>query len=344
MIFIPHSRMNHEVCMFDVGHGDCVLISDDKGQGLLVDCGAWKHRHYLGIPQIIENLLLANNRCGFVVSHYHWDHYNLFRGFKLPNALFSKIYLPNLPIVGPGREATLAIMDFLKVAVYANFLSYRILPEIFTKTRRPVVFCEKGTPIHEASLPLKVFWPDLSHPTLGSRKVKKKACIIREIVEPIMDRYNIPKPSDYYTDYSMEKFFQQLKEIPYFDLQERERRKIHETLKQIERVFSKLADIFSIAFRTHYSRGTKFLFLGDLTNDLLNRITIPGNKQYDCLKAAHHGTRFGSALRNISTDFILISRSQRDFPNIKQINSGYISEIQYHILLCTEFLGDCYIH
>lgn len=175
MLFIPRPRMDHKVFMFDVGHGDCVLIADEKDQGLLVDCGALKPQKYFRVPRFIEYSLLANNRCGFVVSHYHWDHYSLFRWFKYPDALFSKLYLPNLPIRGPGRQATLAIMDYLKVAMFSDFLYYRILPEmydLFIKTGRPIVFCKKGVIIHEASLRLKVFWPDLYHPNLGSKKVK----------------------------------------------------------------------------------------------------------------------------------------------------------------------------
>lgn len=160
-----------------------------------------------------------------------------------------------------------------------------------------------------------------------------------------MDRYNIPKPSRYGTDYSMERFFRDLEmeELRYHELPEQIREEIHETLKQVEREFSDIANIFSIAFRTHYKRRSRFLFLGDLTDDLLNQITVPGNKRYECFKTAHHGTAFGKALRNMSTDFLLVSRSQKEFPNIKKINDGYLSKMRYQMLLSTEFLGDCYI-
>jgi len=63
--------------MFNVDHGDCVLIIDDISQGLLVDCGSKEPRIYLKIPQLIENLLLLPDKCGFVVSHCYWDHYGL---------------------------------------------------------------------------------------------------------------------------------------------------------------------------------------------------------------------------------------------------------------------------
>lgn len=293
--FVTRSSLDHEVLVFDVGHGDCVLIIDDMSQGLLVDCGSLKPRAYFKVPAFIENFSLLGNMCGFVVSHYHWDHYSLFRWFRHPEALFSNLYFPDLPIVGPGRQATLAIMDFLKVSVFANFSDYRILPEIFMKTQRPIVFCKKGVTIPEASLPLKVFWPDFYHPFLGSEGVRRKANTVREIIEPIMDRYGIPKPSRYGTDYSMERFLRDLEveEIQYRELREKARKEICKTLEHVERAFSDLANIFSIAFRTYYKRKGRFLFLGDLTGDILNQISIPGTNRYDFLKAAHHGTEFG---------------------------------------------------
>jgi len=342
--FITRSRLDHEVFMFDVGHGDCVLIIDDMGRGLLVDCGSRKPSRYFKVPGLIENFLLPGNKCGFVVSHYHRDHYSLFRWFKHSEALLSNIYLPDLPIIGPGRQAALAIMDFLKVSVFADFSDYRILPEIFKKTRRPIVFCKKGVTIPEASLHLKVFWPDLYHPSLENEKVKRKANAVREIIEPTMDRYGIPKPSKYGTDYSMERFFRDLEieEIQYHELREQVRKEICKTLEQVERAFSELANIFSIAFRTYYKRKSRFLFLGDLTGNILNQISIPGTNRYDCMKAAHHGTEFGSALKDMSTKFLLVSRNER-YKKIKKIHDGYISKMRYKMLLSTGFLGDCYI-
>lgn len=343
-MLITHSRMDHEVFMFDVGHGDCVLVADDSDRGLLVDCGAWNPRRYFKVPRFIEDLSLGSNECGLVISHYHWDHYSLFRWFRHPDALFSSIYFPDLPMFGPGRETAVAVMDFLKVAVFANFSHYRILPEIFAKTIRPVMFCKKGVIIREASLPLKVFWPDLHHKSLGSEEVKERAISVRKLIEPIMDYYEIPKPSEYGADYSMARFFEDLEreEIQYRVLSEQEKKGICDILGQVEGDFRDIANIFSIAFKTHYKRKSRFLFLGDLSSSILNRISIPGAKRYDCVKTAHHGTEFGRALDGMSVDFLLVSRNLKQ-KEVKKINDGYISKIQYEMLLSTEFLGDCHI-
>lgn len=151
MVFVTRSRRSHAVFMFDVGHGDCILIMDSHNRGLLVDCGAQYPSFHIRVPQAIENLLTAKNRCALLVSHYHWDHYSLFRLFSQPDVLLSSIYLPDLPIVGPGRYAALAVRKFLYASVAFNFLHYRILPEIFTRCKRPLVFCKKGDFINEAA-------------------------------------------------------------------------------------------------------------------------------------------------------------------------------------------------
>jgi len=330
--------------MFDVGHGDCVLLIDGTDKGILVDCGSQRPRLCFKTPRFIENLLTFENRCGLVISHYHWDHYSLFRHFRSPELLFSNFYLPDLPIIGPGKEASLAIMDFMKLSIFADFSHYRILPEVITKTRIPIVFCRRGVVFHEANLPFKVFWPDLRHPVLGTEEVRRKAKTVREIVEPIMDRFDISKPSRHGDDYSIKRFFRDLEveEIRYRQLAEEAKEEICRILERIEKTFQNLANLFSIAFRTHYKRKNRFLFLGDLLGNALDQISIPGTGVYDCIKAAHHGTEYGSALDDIATQFLLVSRNE-GYRKINRIHDGYSHKIRYRMLLSTGFLGDCCI-
>lgn len=334
--------MKHEVSMFDVGHGDCVLIMDSLGKGLVVDCGSLNPHLYYPVPCVIENLLPLRNKCGFIVSHYHSDHFSLFRWFKNPNKLFSNIYLPDLPVKGLGRQAAFAIMEFLKVSIFANFSHYRILPQIFAETRRPVVYCKKGNMIKEAGLHLRVIWPDLRHSVLRTKKIDKKANAVRVAIEPLFDRFNIPRPTCD-SRYSMKKFFEELEkeEIQYRE-PPKQAEDISRVLGKVEKGFQDLANIFSIAFKSYYKDKTSFLFLGDLQRNILNQISIPGTRAFDCVKAAHHGTEFGKALKGKSTEFLLVSRNRRR-RKIKNIHEGYILDMRYGVLLSTEYLGDCYI-
>lgn len=338
--FITRSNLNHEILLFDVGHGDCTFIIDSVGKGLLIDCGSLTPHSYFKIPSFIESLLPANNQCGFVVSHYHWDHYSLFTQFKKPQSFFSTIFLPDLPTTGLGTEASLAMKDFLMMSAITGFSHYKILPEIFARTNRPVVYCKEGTRILEAGLQLRVFWPKWSDPCFGTKRVREKAATIRESIEPMMDQYGIPKPSDFEGDLNMESFFRVVRDYSRDRQGEINRQKVYAVLEEIENAFRDLADLFSIAFRTHYKRKSRCLFLGDLSGRILDKITIPGTSEYDVIKAAHHGTRFGNALEGMTTDLLLISRSEKH-SKIKRIHDGYLHKMQYNMLLSTGFLGDC---
>jgi len=339
----PCSELDHDIFLFDVGHGDCVLIISNSGLGLLIDCGSVEPSRYLRIPSFIESLQFSG-KCGLVVSHYHWDHYSLFRGFTHPEKLFSTVYFPDLPLSGPAKVASFAMMDFMIVSVFADFSYYRILPEVFEKAGVNHKFCRRGCTIPEANLPLKVFWPDFAHASLQTNKVRERAYIVRRILEPIMDHHDIQMPSRYENEYSMERFFQdiQKEELRYPRVDERERKDICDALEHLESSFHDLANIFSLAFRTHYKRKNRFLFLGDLESSILNKISIPGAGRYECVKSSHHGTEFGTALDWVSTEILLVSRDEKR-QRIRKIDDGYIHKLRHEKLLSTGFVGNCNI-
>jgi len=243
---------------------------------------------------------------------------------------------------GPGRQAAVAIMEFLKVSIFADFLSFRILPYIFARTRRPFVFCRKGSIINEAGLRLRVIWPNLRYSILRTETINKKANAVRKAIEPLMDHFNIPRPA-FDAEYSMEEFFQDLeKEEPQYREPPEQAKEIREILESIEEEFHDLANIFSIAFKSYYKDKSRLLFLGDLQSNVLNKISIPGALPFDCMKAAHHGTEFGKALKGKSTEFLLVSRN-RKAKRIKRIHDGYILNMRSKMLLSTEYLGGCHI-
>ncbi len=81
-----------------------------------------------------------------------------------------------------------------------------------------------------------------------------------------------------------------------------------------------LANNVSLAFESK-SPDSKILFLGDLPSEVLDVVHIePG--RFHLVKAAHHGTEFGSNLEPVSADFVFISRNEREFRN-----QGYLSEL-----------------
>ena len=188
---------------------------------------------------------------------------------------------------------------------------------------------------------MRVLWPDLSDQILSKRRILCLARKIRERVEPFLNRFDISIQKR--TDYSLKEFIRELIELQYTEMRQRERQDVHGMLGEIEGTFKKLANLFSLVANTYRNRYSRFLFLGDVDDAVLNEIKIPGKRHYNCLKASHHGTHFGKALQNISTEFLLISRSQREFPAINRIHKGYVLDRNYRMALSTEFLGHCYI-
>lgn len=335
-------KLDHQVILFDVGHGDCLLLLDRDRRGLLVDCGSINPKLHIEVPKSIETILRKNNQCGFIISHYHFDHYSLFHWLIHPEFLFSKIYVPALPIRGPGRDAARAIKYYISAAVLVDYSYYRILPEIFGRAKRPLVPRKKGDCIKEASQNLRVLWPDILHPILGTDEIRKKARQIIELIELSLTHSDFKFPLFEAGD-SLLGFFENLEYLRDQELSNKRKNMIQRVLSKVEGSFRNLADLFSLVANSYRKRHSRFLFLGDVRYSILNRIAIPGKRHYSCIKAAHHGTRFGKALADLSTEFLLISRNKKELSGINIIHSGYLCDIDYRMILSTEFLRHCHI-
>ena len=344
VVILPQLRMKNDLVVFDVGHGECILILSEGFRGFLVDCGAMCPHSHVRVPKLIENVLPSNNSCGFVISHYHADHYSLFPWFTRPGRLFSNIYVPDMPTTGPSRHVTYAVMEFLAVANVVNFRNYRVLPDIFRKCKKVPIPRKKGQFIREAGLAFYVFWPDPSHKALQTASIIQKAKMARQEIKPWIDKYGISIADE--KGVSMEQFFDLLQELSIREVPEPEEvKKVEKTLRKLEGIFKKSADRLSLGFKTCDERESeKFLFLGDLENTVLNRITIAkSDYAYDFVKASHHGTRFGRSLRKLSTEFLLVSRNQHEYSRIRDIHSGYFNQMRCRLILSTEFMGTCQI-
>jgi len=341
LLFKSEFRLDSQVMLFDVGHGDCLLSLDKRNKGLLVDCGSWRPHSHSEVPLTIENLLNKNNDCGFIISHYHFDHYSLFHWLTHPELLFSKIYVPFLPIHGPGTLAAKAVRYYLYAAILVDYSYYRILPEIFGRTRRPIIPRKKGDYIKEANQTLKVLWPDISNPILGTNGIQKAAdYIIRPIRSRLADTdFRIP----HFEEDSTTRFFKWLEDVSRQELPNERKRIIQGLLSELEGAFKGLANLFSIVANSYRKRHSRFLFLGDVNDSILDCITIPGKRNYSLIKAAHHGTAFGRSLKDMSTEFVLISQSKKEFPTIRNIHDGYVCDLNYNAILSTDFLGHCLI-
>jgi hypothetical protein len=341
LLFKSEFRLDSRVVLFDVGHGDCLLSLDKHDRGLLVDCGSWRPHSHVEVPLTIENLLNKNNDCGFIISHYHFDHYSLFHWLTHPDLLFSKIYVPFLPIRGPGTLAAKAVRHFLYAAILVDYSYYRILPEIFGRAKRPIITCKRGDYIKAANQTLKVLWPDISNAILDTSETQQAAGQILSSITSLLPDLGVRIPG--FEEVSTTSFFKYLEDVRRKELPNEQKGIIQHLLSELEGAFRKLANLFSIVANSYRKRYDRFLFLGDVNDSILDYITIPGKRDYAFIKAAHHGTTFGSSLKDMSTEFVLLSRSKKEFPTIRKIHDGYICDLNYNTILSTDFLGHCLI-
>lgn len=225
LLFKSESTLNKCAMLFDVGHGDSLLFLDCYDRGLLVDCGSQRPNSHIEVPKAIESVLPKNNSCGFIVSHYHFDHYSLFHWLNIPESLFSKIYVPWIPLKGPGLEIGHAVMTYLSAAVLADYSYYRILPEIFERTNFQFFPCKKGDNIKEASQRLKVLWPDISNPILGTKKIRSMAYRLKRSIDPLLTDLGF-KISISEKEESIVAFFSYLKDLKEQELPNEEKGRI----------------------------------------------------------------------------------------------------------------------
>lgn len=330
--FTKHDTVSIHV--LDVGHGDSLLLTD-RNKGFLFDCGTLYPRKHLDVPKHIEMMLSAINNNGLLVSHYHFDHYSFIRYFQNPGSLFSRIYVPDLPVTGPANLASRAIRNFLKLSVTTKFSHYHLLPELYSRVHAPIIPCRKGDAVRCTGNNLRVIWPDFTHPIFQSRPIQQRAKSIINTCEPYLEEMDLrPIPEDT----SVTRFFQYLdylnrREVPY------DVTRIKNILEEMETAFQDLADTFSIVANSWRKRFGRLLFLGDIKEAVLNSIHIPGKREYTMIKAAHHGTRFGKSLNDLSTEFLVISRDIKEFPRLRDIHKNYYKSINAVSIISTEHLS-----
>lgn len=342
---IPFYKTNHnsryKLIMFDVGHGDSFLLMNNK-KAFLVDCGSRQPFHHTDIPKKIERILRKDNSCAFVLSHYHYDHFSLFSMLQNPSAIFSKIYVPYLCPHGPASHASNFVIKYLILAIISKYSYFDVLPEIFVRSRRPIKMLKRGDLIKGPHQNFKVFWPDLYNIIIFNRKLEHLIKKYNKLLEKFFKNLNI-EFHDFETEDDVVNLFQHLYEIRNMDMKEDKKHIIHGNLIELKNIFSRTANLFSLGFTSIYKRKDRFLFLGDIPNHVLNVISVPGKKSYHSIKASHHGSSFGNSLNYIRTNFILISRNQREFPLLKPIHPKYFRNIIYNDMLITEKIGHCIV-
>ncbi len=318
---------------FNVGHGECNFVFDKKHDFLLIDCGADAPARYSHIPLIIENYCIGM-KSSFILTHYHSDHYSLFGSFSNPGNLFYRVYAPKIPIY--QNYASSLLFEYIALSVISNYSYFNILPQIFNFGAH-IIECDSNSIISEFNQKFDVFWPNFDEIEFTSRRDNVHYKRILNTLKNVESEYNISISNN------EESFVNAIKSLRkgYEDLNEEKKNVIKDYLNEFREAFSAVADLHSLGFNSKYKRKDRYLILGDIPARILNHITISGKKDYNIIKASHHGTEFGTSLSNAHSDYVLISRNSKERPRITQIDPRY--NMISNVVLNTEIDGHCIV-
>jgi len=333
MISIKKGRKNcNTFIQFDVEHGECNFLLDKKNDFLLIDCGSKAPLQNSWVPQLIENYC-QGMQSSLILTHYHDDHYSLFHHFQNPSQFLKKIYVPKVPI--HKSYASGLLFEIIALAILSNYSYFNVLPKVFNCGAK-IIECDSRCIIPEFGQQFNVFWPDFSYFNVNQNEEQMYRRILAGLKK-------IEKELDISIEVDKDKSFveniRRLRE-KYEDIEEEKRSIIKDTIREFGSAFSDVANLHSLGFNSKYKRKDRYLVLGDIPSNVLNHVIIPGKPQYDIIKAAHHGTEFGTQLSNIQATYVLISRNTKK-RKIKPIDTRY-SQIAKTIMN-TETDGTCII-
>jgi len=255
--------------------------------------------------------------------------------------LFSVIYVPDLPLTGPGSELAKFVHSFLELAVHTNYSHYWQLPSVLKNSDIPLIPLHKEIEFREINHRYKTLWPDFDSYIFSNTEVISKSN------ESLYRLYaaveNLDIDYSFFYGENMKGFFRYLAEIcsprtsrPYHE-------DIHEVLKSVEGSFSDVANLFSLVVSSFYRKSDRMLLLGDATDDVLDEIYVPGGNEFNVIKGSHHGTTFGWSLEKLSTEYLTISRNKHERSDITSIHPSYYQALYTRYILSTEHLDHCLI-
>jgi len=321
---VPSTRLT----MFDVGHGDCLLV-EVNGEELLVDCGSRSPAKYTQVPTYIKN-----DHLSFVLCHYHSDHYNLSPHLSSRSG-FRTVYVPALPIAKPLLPISLFICNFLSLATLAFHRYFPALP--FLMNQRRVVPLEKGQPLREAGIEWQVLWPDFADlpffrriVSVAQRATEEINALIEHLTHEQKHAFETLSSSLFRSLKQGEESFvydQEARQLAPLELPAESRRR----LESLEDTFHTVADTLTLVFASDIAA-----FFGDADQRVLD-IVEPLERTPLIVKASHHGTRFGECLQRMDATVLMISRGS----STGRLHPSYLNAMRPKLTLRTDIHGTC---
>jgi len=327
-----------QIVVPNLGHGDCTGIFKHD-ECLIVDCGAGAPKKYEMNVRVIGRSLGFKRKKSAILSHYHWDHYNLFP--RISPAPFDELFLPALP---PKTATGDAILNFLSLASVTGYKYYPFLPR-FLKMAKAVHPCMKNSIFRTLGFQWEVLWPDYG---IIDKVYRQELAWLGREINRIKKKLEEDKRAEFERVYRRLSWacqegdrLENLKETPYGEetctrTGRNASFEIEGALGGVEKVFKDVANGSSLVART-INGG--FLFTGDVESDILNSYLTLNDAEYFLAKAPHHGSHYGRGMQNLKTNILILSRKHED-----KVRNEFYTEVNWGMLIDTARQGTCVIN
>ena len=150
-----------KLTFFDMNHGDCFLIHDDK-YGMMIDCGSNFPSVSTKSQMVLASELAKKKKIDLVISHLDQDHINLIQ--RLPSTVtFENVYLSNM--INPRDISVLfSVLAIFRHTTRAyqiayNYLMFIPLISAHLNSKSAIHYISYPKRIHAPICCFDVLWP-----------------------------------------------------------------------------------------------------------------------------------------------------------------------------------------
>ena len=342
--------MIKSIYVFNVGYGDCAILSNSDNCAMLVDCGSTykkKSSNVIGlnstqiyvddVAEKVEEIMMKFDKKYLLISHLHNDHFNCLQYFK--NIVFDEVYLPNY-LDNNYLDITFAEILLCKEKRRNNLIALLNIPHLLGKHKlinnnTRIKFVNANDKIYNDLGTFEILAPQKKkykfnnnicgllrkNETINDLKLK----YLNQFVEADnKDFYSFKNNQDMYNliyTKTLNNNFDQINLIKKYE-------------KEIKSYYYKLHNDLSIVFHNIYNDNYKVLFCGDSKTSNLKKIN-KYHEKYKVIKVSHHGTEDYYFEYLPKTDYLIINNTK--YRNYKKISKKY--DDMYgsdSILICTD--------
>ena len=288
---------------------------------------------------VFQTLLSGKTHWNAIVSHSHRDHFSGFEKIfnnalekgHLPKKIFNTSYLPlvyignndaaNYSCLVEGNvllasflltdeEQNNSAMSFLKSDVIMAALSDKLIycssklptPKPFNAVYCPLTSASSDS--YERLLEIQLFLDQFYDEYFSTENDRASVRENVKKIQEILGKYH--KTSNGVISVSFEDAKSDIESIDKAIETNKKYTKKNFNFEKLPQNIKNILDDCSLAFDVYLAEKSKWLFLGD-NNDAVLNVALPENIKYDGVKTSHHGTRGARVLirKNITSDVLI---------------------------------------